>query len=43
MIKSETTLWEDGFVCTYCGKRFGNNPVKLALHKRDKHAKKRRK
>ena len=29
--------WEDDFVCTYCGKNLGNNPIKLALHIRDNH------
>ncbi len=29
--------WEDSFICTYCGKNFGNNPIKLALHIRDNH------
>ncbi len=24
--------WEYGFVCKYCGKGFGNNPDKLAVH-----------
>ena len=28
---------EADFVCTHCGKNFGNNPIKLALHIRDKH------
>ena len=28
---------KDDFICTYCGKNFGNNPIKLALHIRDKH------
>jgi len=25
-------LWEDEFYCTYCGKKFGNEPAKLAVH-----------
>ena len=29
--------WEDDFICTYCGKNLGNNPIKLALHIRDNH------
>ena len=31
--------WSDGFYCTYCGKDFGNQPGKLALHIRDFHEK----
>ena len=31
--------WSDGFYCTYCGKDFGNQPDKLALHIRDFHEK----
>jgi len=31
--------WEDGFYCTYCGKEFGDQPDKLALHIRDVHEK----
>ena len=33
--------WEDGFHCTYCGKEFGDQPGKLALHIRDTHEKNR--
>jgi len=33
--------WEDGFYCTYCGKEFGDQPDKLALHIRDIHEKSR--
>ena len=33
--------WEDGFYCTYCGKDFGGQPVKLAPHIRDFHEKNR--
>ena len=33
--------WEDGFYCTYCGKGFGDQPLKLALHIRDFHEKNR--
>ena len=33
--------WEDGFYCTYCGKNFGDQPGKLALHIRDFHEKNR--
>ena len=33
--------WEDGFYCTYCGKEFGDQPDKLALHIRDVHEKSR--
>ena len=32
--------WDDGFYCTYCGKDFGGDPAKLALHIRDFHEKK---
>jgi len=32
---------EDGFYCTYCGKEFGDQPDKLALHIRDIHEKSR--
>jgi len=35
--------WEDVFYCTYCGKEFGNQPDKLALHIRDTHEKNREK
>jgi len=28
---------EDDFICTYCGKKFGNDPITLALHIRDNH------
>ena len=31
--------WDDGFYCTYCGKDFGGDPAKLALHIRDFHEK----
>ena len=31
--------WSDGFYCTYCGKDFGDQPEKLALHIRDFHEK----
>jgi len=30
-------LWEDEFYCTYCGKKFGNYPEKLAIHIRNFH------
>ena len=30
-------LWEDEFYCTYCGKKFGNEPVELAVHIRNFH------
>tara|TARA_B100000378_G_C17856422_1_gene346955 strand:- start:133 stop:258 length:126 start_codon:yes stop_codon:yes gene_type:complete len=33
--------FEDGFYCTYCGKDFGNQPAKLALHIRNFHEKNR--
>ncbi len=33
--------WNGGFYCTYCGKIFGDNPGKLALHIRDFHEKNR--
>jgi len=33
--------WKDGFHCTYCGKEFGNQPSKLAMHIRDIHEKNR--
>jgi len=33
--------WKDGFYCTYCGKEFGDQPDKLALHIRDIHEKSR--
>jgi len=29
---------EDDFICTYCGKKFRNDPIKLALHIRDNHS-----
>ena len=33
--------WKDKFHCTYCGKEFGDQPDKLALHIRDTHEKNR--
>ena len=27
----------DSFYCLYCGKKFENDPVKLALHIKNKH------
>ena len=30
-------LWEDEFYCTYCGKKFGNEPAKLAVHIKNYH------
>jgi len=30
-------LWKDEFYCTYCGKKFGNDPDKLAMHIRNFH------
>ena len=30
-------LWEDEFYCTYCGKKFGNEPAKLAIHIKNYH------
>jgi len=35
--------WKDGFYCTYCGKEYGDQPGKLALHIRDIHEKIRKK
>ena len=35
--------WKDGFYCTFCGKDFGDQPGKLALHIRDFHEKNRTK
>jgi len=29
--------WDDNFYCTFCGMKFGNNPLKLALHIRNNH------
>jgi len=28
---------DDPFYCTYCGKNFENEPIKLALHIRNNH------
>ena len=33
--------WGDGFYCAYCGKEFGDQPSKLALHIRDTNEKSR--
>ena len=38
IIQTEMTV-KDNFYCTYCGKDFGNDPGKLALHIRDSHEK----
>jgi len=29
--------WQDNFNCDFCGKEFGNNPIKLALHIKNNH------
>ncbi|GFN39179.1 MAG: conserved hypothetical protein [Marine Group I thaumarchaeote] len=30
-------ITQDDFYCTYCGKNFRNEPIKLAVHIRDYH------